>query len=219
MAAGDHSDARVGWGLVDDLPQDSSDLVEAGRRRKQPIPGLDLAGRVVTVGSDVTRFRPGDRVFGIGNGAYAEYAQAEQGKLSHTPDSITDEQAAVAAISGGTALQAVTDVGRVQPEQRVLVIGASGGVGSYAVQLAVAHGATVTGVSSVAKADLVRQLGAEHVDPRQGGRAHRGSRLTTITAGSMSPVDERLLNAGADRAKGSNQKRMSEVTGYGPNAR
>jgi NADPH:quinone reductase-like Zn-dependent oxidoreductase len=133
------------------------------RSPKQPIPGLDLAGRVVAVGGDVTRFRPGDRVFGIGRGAYAEYALAEQDKLSHTPDTITDEQAAVAAISGGTALQAVTDIGRVQQGQRVLVIGASGGVGSYAVQLAVAHGATVTGVSSAAKADLVRRLGADHV--------------------------------------------------------
>jgi NADPH:quinone reductase-like Zn-dependent oxidoreductase len=133
------------------------------RAPKQPIPGLDLAGRVVAVGSDVTRFHPGDRVFGIGSGAYAEYALAEQDKLSPTPDTITDEQAAVAAISGGAALQAVVDVGRVQQGQRVLVIGASGGVGSYAVQLAVAHGATVTGVSSAAKADLVRQLGAAHV--------------------------------------------------------
>ena len=82
------------------------------RSPKQPIPGLDLAGRVVAVGGDVTRFRPGDRVFGIGSGAYAEYALAEQDKLSHTPDTITDEQAAAAAISGGTALQAVTDIGR-----------------------------------------------------------------------------------------------------------
>lgn len=133
------------------------------RAPKQRVPGLDLAGRVVAVGSDVTRFRRGDRVFGIGNGAYAEYALADQDKLSRTPEGLTDEQAAVAAISGGTALQAVVDLGRVQPGERVLVIGASGGVGSYAVQLAVAHGATVTGVSSAAKADLVRGLGAQHV--------------------------------------------------------
>ena len=133
------------------------------RAPKQPVPGLDLAGRVVAVGADVTRFRQGDRVFGIGTGAYAEYAVAEQDKLSHTPDTLTDEQAAVAAISGGTALQAVVDIGQVRRGQRVLVIGASGGVGSYAVQLAVASGAIVTGVSSAAKADLVRALGASHV--------------------------------------------------------
>jgi NADPH:quinone reductase-like Zn-dependent oxidoreductase len=151
------------WHLVTGRPYLVRLAGSGVRAPKQPIPGLDLAGRVVAVGSDVTRFRPGDRVFGIGSGAYAEYALAEQDKLSHTPDTITDEQAAVAAISGGPALQAVTDIGRVRHGQRVLVIGASGGVGSYAVQLAVAHGATVTGVSSAAKADLVRQLGAEHV--------------------------------------------------------
>lgn len=151
------------WHLVTGRPY-LMRLVGFGvRAPKQPVPGLDLAGRVVAVGSDVTRFRAGDRVFGIGTGTYAEYALAEQDKLSHTPEQVTDEQAAVAAISGGTALQALVNVGKVQPGQRVLVIGASGGVGSYAVQLAVAFGAVVTGVSSAAKADLVRELGAKHV--------------------------------------------------------
>lgn len=133
------------------------------RAPRRQVPGSDLAGRVVAVGSGVARFRPGDRVFGIGTGAYAGYAIAEADKLARTPDTVADAQAASAAISGGTALQAVVDIGRVRQGQRVLVIGASGGVGSYAVQLAVAHGAVVTGVSSAAKADLVRGLGARHV--------------------------------------------------------
>ncbi|MBY5163642.1 NAD(P)-dependent alcohol dehydrogenase [Nitriliruptoria bacterium AS10] len=133
------------------------------RKPRQSIPGFDLSGRVVAVGSDVAAFDVGDRVFGIGIATFAQYAVAETAKLSRVPDGITDEQAAVAAISGGAALQAVDDVAGVQPDMRVLVIGASGGVGSYAVQLAVARGATVTGVASAAKADLVRDLGADHV--------------------------------------------------------
>lgn len=160
------------------------------RAPKQPVPGLDLAGRVVAVGDEVTRFRPGDRVFGIGTGAYAEYALAEQDKLSHTPDTVADDQAAAAAISGGTALQAVVDLGRVQPGQRVLVIGASGGVGSYAVQLAVAHGAVVTGVSSAAKADLVRQLGARHVVAydREALDAEGVAYDLVVSTGGLAPV-------------------------------
>lgn len=133
------------------------------RAPSQPIPGLDVAGRVAAVGDRVTRFRPGDEVFGIARGAYAEYAAAEQDKLSHKPTGVSWEQAAVTAISGGTALQALEDVGAVQPGQRVLVIGASGGVGTHAVQLAVALGAVVTGVGSTGKLDLVRSLGAQHV--------------------------------------------------------
>lgn len=132
-------------------------------RPKDPVPGLDVAGRVVAVGDRVSRFRIGDEVFGIARGAFAEYAAAKEEKLAHKPSSLTFEAAAVAAISGITALQALTDVGEVRAGQSVLVIGASGGVGTYAVQLAKALGATVTGVASSAKADLVRSLGADHV--------------------------------------------------------
>ena len=130
---------------------------------KQLVPGLDAAGRVVAVGEGVTRFAVGDEVFGIVRGAYAEYAVAEEKKLSHKPDNISFEQAGVAAISGITALQAVFDQGKVQAGQRVLVIGASGGVGGYAVQLAKSAGAVVTGVASGRKATLVESLGADHV--------------------------------------------------------
>lgn len=132
-------------------------------RPKNPIPGLDVSGRVIAVGDDVHRFRVGDEVFGIAKGAFAEFAAAKAEKLVHKPVALSSEEAAVAAISGITALQALTDVGDVQAGQSVLVIGASGGVGTYAVQLAKALGTTVTGVASDAKADFVRSLGADQV--------------------------------------------------------
>jgi NADPH:quinone reductase-like Zn-dependent oxidoreductase len=133
------------------------------RAPKTPVPGMDLAGVVAAVGNDVTRFRPGDEVFGIGKGAYAEFARAPENKLAPKPANLAFEQAAVVAISGSTALQAVRDKGRVEPGQQVLIIGASGGVGTYAVQLAKAFGAEVTGVCSTTKVDMVRSIGADHV--------------------------------------------------------
>jgi len=130
---------------------------------KHPVPGADVAGRVVAVGGDVSRFGPGDEVFGIANGSYAEFAAADEHKLVHKPAGITFQQAGVAAISGGTALQALTDVGRLEPGQRVLVVGASGGVGTFTVQLTKALGGVVTGVASTAKVDMVRSIGADDV--------------------------------------------------------
>jgi NADPH:quinone reductase-like Zn-dependent oxidoreductase len=132
------------------------------RGPKERVPGRDLAGTVVAVGSAVTRFAEGDEVYGVGRGSFAEYAVAAEDKLAHKPARLSFEQAAVVPISAGTALQALVDHGRVQAGQRVLVIGASGGVGSYAVQLAKALGAEVTGVASAAKLHLVRALGADH---------------------------------------------------------
>jgi NADPH:quinone reductase-like Zn-dependent oxidoreductase len=147
------------------------------RGPKNPVPGMDVAGTVVAVGSEVTRFAAGDEVFGIARGSFAEYAAAREDKLVRKPAGLSFEQAAVLAVSGLTALQGLRDAGRVQPGQKVLVIGASGGVGSYAVQLAKVLGAEVTGVCSTAKADLVRSIGADHViDYTQAdfadGRAH-----------------------------------------------
>jgi NADPH:quinone reductase-like Zn-dependent oxidoreductase len=133
------------------------------RAPKTPVLGMDLAGVVEAVGKDVTRFRPGDEVFGIGKGAYAEFARAPENKLAAKPANLTFEQAAAVAISGSTALQAVRDKGHVEPGQEVLIIGASGGVGTYAVQLAKAYGAEVTGVCSTTKVDMVRSIGADHV--------------------------------------------------------
>ncbi len=126
-------------------------------------PGFDVAGRVVAIGDDVTRFAPGDEVFGIAKSSYAEYAAASEDKLAHKPANITAEQAAVTAISGSTALQALTDVGDLQPGQRVLIIGASGGVGTYAVQLAKALGGRVSAVAGTRNLDMVRSIGADHV--------------------------------------------------------
>lgn len=130
---------------------------------KDLVPGADVAGRVVAVGPQVTRFAVGDEVFGIAKGSFATYAAAEEAKLVHKPANVSFDQAAAATISGITALQALTTVGRVQRGQHVLVIGASGGVGSFAVQLAKALGATVTGVASGAKLDAVEAIGADHV--------------------------------------------------------
>jgi NADPH:quinone reductase-like Zn-dependent oxidoreductase len=130
---------------------------------KNRVLGLDVAGVVVDVGSAVTRFAKGDEVFGAANGSFAEFATASENSLAMKPGSLSFEQAAVVPVSGVTALQALTDVGRVESGRRVLVIGASGGVGTYAVQLAKALGAEVTGVASTSKLDMVRSLGADHV--------------------------------------------------------
>jgi NADPH:quinone reductase-like Zn-dependent oxidoreductase len=132
-------------------------------RPRQRVPGLDLSGTVVGVGPGVTRFRAGDRVFGIGRGSLAELACAPEEKLARAPASLPLEEAAVLGVSGLTALQALGDAGRVRAGERVLVLGASGGVGTFAVQLAVALGAQVTAVCSAAKAALVRSLGAARV--------------------------------------------------------
>ena len=130
---------------------------------KNPVLGSDVAGRVVAVGESVTRFTPGDEVFGIANGSYAEYASASETKLAHKPSSVTFEQAAVSAVSGITALQALTDVGRLEPGQRVLIIGASGGVGTFAVQLAKVLGGQVTAVAGTRNIEMVRSIGADRV--------------------------------------------------------
>ncbi len=131
-------------------------------RPKQRVPGLDVAGTVVAVGSGVIRFKVGDEVFGIAGGSFAEYAAAREDKLVHKPTGISFEQASVVAVSGLAAIQGL-QAGRVQAGQKVLIIGASGGVGTYAVQLAKALGAEVTGVCSTGKVDLVRSIGADHV--------------------------------------------------------
>jgi NADPH:quinone reductase-like Zn-dependent oxidoreductase len=133
------------------------------RTPKRRVVGLDLSGVVAELGSGVTAFQVGDEVHGIGIGAFAEYAIAPAAKLVAKPARLTHEQAAIVPISGITALQALRDSAQVVAGQHVLVVGASGGVGTFAVQVAKALGATVTGVCSAAKVDLVRDLGADHV--------------------------------------------------------
>jgi NADPH:quinone reductase-like Zn-dependent oxidoreductase len=151
------------WHVMSGLPYPIRLAGYGLRAPKNPVIGSDVAGVVETLGKDVTRFRPGDEVFGIGKGSYAEYAPALEDKLAHKSENLTFEQAAVLAISGSTALQAVRDHGRVEPGQEVLIVGASGGVGTFAVQIARAFGAHVTGVCSTEKVEMVRSIGAARV--------------------------------------------------------
>jgi NADPH:quinone reductase-like Zn-dependent oxidoreductase len=133
------------------------------RAPKNPLLGYDLAGRVEAVGPNAGLFRPGDEVFGTCRGSFAEYAVARADRLASKPDSVSLEEAAAVPISGYAALQAVREHGGVRAGQRVLIIGAAGGVGTFAVQIAKADGAEVTGVCSTAKAEFVRSIGADHV--------------------------------------------------------
>ena len=130
---------------------------------KKSVPGVDVAGPVDAVGSRVTRFRPGDEVFGVCKGAFAEYACAKEDRLAPKPAKLTLEQAAAVPVAALTALQGLRDRGRLQRGQNVLIVGASGGVGTFAVQIASWLGACVTGVCSTRNVDLVRSIGADHV--------------------------------------------------------
>ena len=158
---------------------------------KNRVPGTDIAGTVEAVGAQVQTFRPGDAVFGWCAGAFAEYATAPEDQLVSKPANLTFEQAAAVGVSATTALQLLRDDGNVQPGQTVLINGASGGVGTFAVQIAKAFGADVTGVCSAANVEIVRSIGADHVidysarrlptgrgalrpDPRQRGRPFHG---------------------------------------------
>ena len=133
------------------------------RRPKHPIPGTDVAGTVEAVGASVQDFRPGDEVFGWVTGAFAEYASAPQDHFVPKPASLTFEQAAAVGVSATTALQLLRDQGKVKAGQKVLINGASGGVGTFAVQIAKSFGAEVTGVCSTGNVELVRSIGADHV--------------------------------------------------------
>jgi NADPH:quinone reductase-like Zn-dependent oxidoreductase len=166
------------WHVMTGLPYPVRLAGYGFRAPKIPVPGADVAGVVEAVGADVTRFQPGDEVFGIGKGTFAEYARAPENKLAPKPANLSFEQAATVGISGTTALQAVRDHARVEAGQSVLIIGASGGVGTYAVQLAKVFGAEVAAVCSAPKVEMVRSLGADHVinyehdDFADGGRRY-----------------------------------------------
>ncbi|MBD8870335.1 NAD(P)-dependent alcohol dehydrogenase [Nocardioides donggukensis] len=153
---------RGTWHLMTGLPLVAR-LGLGLRRPKWPTPGRDLAGVVDAVGEGVTRFAIGDEVFGTAGGSFADLAVAPEKRLALKPAALSFEEAAAVPVSAMTALQGLRRVGRVRAGQSVLVTGASGGVGSYAVQLAKAFGAEVTGEASGAKLDLVRSLGADHV--------------------------------------------------------
>ncbi len=166
------------------------------RRPRNPLAGVDLAGTVVAVGAAVTRFQVGEEVFGFGKGSFAEYATAREDKLALKPAGLSFAEAAVVPVSSVTALQGLRDAGRVQAGQEVLVTGASGGVGSYAVQLAKALGANVTGVCSTAKMELVRSLGADHaIDYTLNDFADGGRRYDLILDFAGNPTLSRLRRA------------------------
>ena len=171
-------------------------LVAGIRGPRNPVLGLDVAGTVVAAGQAVTRFSAGDEVFGFGRGTFAEYAVAREDKLARKPGNLSFEQASVVPVSAVTALLALTDTGHVQKGQNVLITGASGGVGSYAVQMAAAFGAEVTGACSAAKADLVRSLGAAHViDYTREDFAAAQGRYDLIIDIAGSPAPSRLRRA------------------------
>lgn len=173
------------WHLMAGLPY--LIRVTGLRRPGSPVRGMDLAGRVEKVGTGVTRFAPGDEVFGVGTGSLAEFATARADKLEPKPGRLSFEQAAAVPTSAFTALQALASLRSNGVGERVLVIGASGAVGGYAVQLASAFGAQVTGVASAAKLDYVRSLGAAvAVDYARGDITHSGERFDLVvdTAGN-----------------------------------
>jgi NADPH:quinone reductase-like Zn-dependent oxidoreductase len=151
------------WHLMTGLPYPVRLAGYGVRAPKTRVRGREVAGRVEAVGNAVTTLQVGDEVFGICEGSFAEYACARPDRLAPRPGNLTPDQAAAVPVSALTALQAVRDHGRVQAGQKVLIIGASGGVGTFAVQIAKALGAEVTGVCSTAKADLVRSIGADHI--------------------------------------------------------
>jgi NADPH:quinone reductase-like Zn-dependent oxidoreductase len=150
------------WAIVSGLPYIARPIYGL-RKPKNIIRGTDVAGTVEAIGSGVTRFKPGDEVFGWSSGSYAEYTAASEDSLALKPAQLTFEQAAAVPMAGLVALQAIRDHGKVQPGQKVLINGASGGIGTFAVQIAKALGADVTGVCSTRNVEMVRSIGADRV--------------------------------------------------------
>jgi NADPH:quinone reductase-like Zn-dependent oxidoreductase len=154
---------RGTWHIMAGLPYPIRLAGFGLRRPKYANPGRNLAGTVEAVGAGITTFTPGDEVYGMATGTFAEYATVRPVRLAPKPATLSFDEAAAVPVSGCTALQAVRDHGRVQTGEKVLITGASGGVGTFAVQIAKAFGAVVTGVCSTSKMDVVRALGADHV--------------------------------------------------------
>ena len=150
------------WAVMSGLPYIARPVYGL-RRPKNIVRGTDVAGLVEAVGPGVTRFRPGDEVFGWSSGSFADFAAAAEDGLALKPANLSFEQAAAVPMAGLVALQAIRDHGKVQAGQKVLINGASGGIGTFAVQIAKAFGAEVTGVCSTRNVDLVRSIGADHV--------------------------------------------------------
>jgi NADPH:quinone reductase-like Zn-dependent oxidoreductase len=188
------------WAITSGLPYIARPVYGL-RKPKNTLRGTDVAGQVEAVGTSVTRFRPGDEVFGWCVGTYAEYA-VSQGTLALKPANLTFEQAASVPMAGLVALQALRDHGHVQAGQRVLINGASGGIGTFAVQIAKSLGAQVTGVCSTRNMDLVRSIGADHViDYTQEDFTRSQQRydfiLDNVSNHSLSDLRDALTPAGA----------------------
>ncbi len=208
---------RGAWHLVTGTPA----LVRLGsglRHPRRPVPGSELSGTVESVGAQVTRFAPGDRVFGVGRGTWAEYAVASEGSLAPAPESAQLADVAGLGISGVTALGAV-NAARVTTGSTVLVLGASGGVGVHAVQLATARGGLVTAVCSGAKVDVVRGLGARRVlDYEKGEDVDAGNFDAVIDLGgnrALSTLASYLNNGGTVVIVGGEQAGGGLLGGFG----
>ena len=195
------------WMLMTGVPRFMR-LATGLRRPRNRVPGTDVAGTVEAVGKDVTKLRPGDEVFGWCTGAFAEYGCANENQFVAKPANLTFEQAAAVGVSATTALQQLRDEGKVQPGQKVLINGASGGVGTFAVQIAKAFGAEVTGVCSTRNVDMVRSIGADYVidytkeDFTQGGPRYDfildnvGNHSLSETRRALTPNGRLLPNGG-----------------------
>lgn len=195
------------WILVRGVPYIARMAVGLNKPKNR-VPGTDVAGTVEVVGKDVTQLQPGDEVLGWCSGAFAEYVCAPQDHFVKKPAHLTFEQAAAVGVSASTALQMLRDQGKVQPGQRVLINGASGGVGTFAVQIAKALGAEVTGVCSTRNVDMVRSIGADHVidytqeDFTQGGQRYDfildnvGNHSLSATRGALTAAGKLQSNNG-----------------------
>lgn len=192
---------------------------------KYTIPGNDVAGWVEAVGANVTRFKPGDQVFGdtseAGFGTFAEYAVVSETALTHKPDGVSFEDAAAAPEAALVALQGLRDLGRIEPGNKVLIVGASGGIGTFAVQLAKHFGAEVTAVCSTRNLDLVRALGADHaIDYTQTDFTRGGQKYDLIlaTLGYRPIADYRrmLTPQGRYVSTGGDLKQVFEALLLGP---
>ena len=183
------------WHLMTGLPYFMR--LQAGLLKpKANVLGADLAGQVEGVGKKVTQFQQGDEIFGIGAGTFAEYVCVSEDSVALNPANLTLEQAAGIPLAGGTALQSLRDKGQIQAGHKVLINGASGGVGTFAVQIAKAFGAEVTGVCSTRNVDMVRSIGADHViDYTHEDFARGGERydLMLDNVGNRSPSECRRV--------------------------
>ncbi len=185
------------WAIMSGLPYIARPIYGFGKP-KHAVRGTDVAGVVVAVGSNVTRFKPGDDVFGSADGSFADYATGVEDELALKPTNLTFEQAATVPMAGLVALQALRDV---RPGQKVLINGASGGIGTFAVQIAKALGAEVTGVTSTRNVELVRSIGADHViDYRTDDFTQKAERydfiLDNVSNHSMSALRSALTPTG-----------------------